>query len=296
MRARKRFAQHFLEPAWVTKLINAAGIADEDAVVEIGPGRGAITRPLAERCARLLAIEVDRDLAADLEADRPANVTVVTGDVLTVDLVPILTAWIGAPPGPAHAFRVVGNLPYNISSPILFRLIELAAATGGVRDALLMLQKEVADRLVAKVGTGDYGVLTVLTSLHADVTRVLSLPPGAFRPQPKVHSAVVRLTFRPPKVRVEDPGGFVRMVRSMFTQRRKTIGNALKPFASETAADAAAVLEAAGIDSRRRPETLELAEVATLSNAFQSRLTAPKPGQIDPDVSRRSASARRRIT
>ena len=271
MRARKRFAQHFLEAAWVTKLIAAAKITGADSVVEIGPGRGAITRPLAERCARLLAIEVDRDLAADLEADKPDNVTVVTGDVLSVDLVPILTRWLGAPPGPTNRVRIVGNLPYNISSPILFRLIDLAAATGGVTDALLMLQKEVADRLVARVGTGDYGVLTVLTTLHADVVRVLSLPPGAFRPPPKVHSAVVRLTFRPPNVQVDDPAGFVRMVRTTFTQRRKTIGNALKPFGAETGNDVADVLKNLGIDPQRRPEALELAEFAALSNGLARR-------------------------
>jgi 16S rRNA (adenine1518-N6/adenine1519-N6)-dimethyltransferase len=279
MRARKRFAQHFLEPAWVNKLIAASGITADDAVVEIGPGRGAITRPLAERCARLLAIEVDRDLAADLDASKPANVTVVTGDVLAVDLVPVLTEWLGAPPGPANQFRIVGNLPYNISSPILFRLIELASATSGPRDALLMLQKEVADRLIAKVGTGDYGVLTVLTSLHADVTRVLSLPPGAFRPPPKVHSAVVRLTFRPPQVEIEDAERFVRMVRTMFTQRRKTAGNALKPFAAETDTDSAAILKGVGIDPKRRPETLELLEFAALSNAFSGPQSPAKAQQ-----------------
>ncbi|HEX4916236.1 MAG TPA: 16S rRNA (adenine(1518)-N(6)/adenine(1519)-N(6))-dimethyltransferase RsmA [Vicinamibacterales bacterium] len=276
MRARKRFAQHFLEPAWVNKLIASSGITADDAVVEIGPGRGAITRPLAERCARLLAIEVDRDLAADLDASKPANVTVVTGDVLSLDLVPVLSEWLGAPPGPANQFRIVGNLPYNISSPILFKLIALASVTSGPRDALLMLQKEVADRLIAKVGTGDYGVLTVLTTLHADVTRVLSLPPGAFRPQPKVHSAVVRLTFRPPQVEIEDAERFVRMVRTMFTQRRKTAGNALKPFAAETGTDAAAILKGVGIDPRRRPETLELREFAALANAFSS---PPSPAE-----------------
>lgn len=268
MKPRKRFAQHFLEAAWVTKLVAAAGIAPEDAVVEIGPGRGAITRPLAERCRRLLAIEVDRDLAADLEAAKPANVTVVSGDFLSVDLVPILTAWLGAPPSPANQFRIVGNLPYNISSPILFRLIALAGETSGLRDALLMLQKEVADRLIARVGTGDYGVLTVLATLHADVTRVLSLPPGAFRPPPQVHSAVVRLTFRPPKVHIADQDAFVRMVRTTFTQRRKTVGNALKPFASEIGKDGGAVLRAVGIDPQRRPETLELAEFAAVANAL----------------------------
>src|SRR5688572_491883 len=273
MKPRKRFAQHFLEAAWVTKLVAAAAITADDSVVEIGPGRGAITRPLAEQCKQLLAIEVDRDLAADLEANKPPNVTVVTGDVLSVDLVPILTEWLGEPPGPSNQFRVVGNLPYNISSPILFRLIELAGRTGGVQDALLMLQKEVADRLVASVGTGDYGVLTVLTTLHADVKRVLSLPPGAFRPPPKVHSAVVRLAFRPPKVQIDDPDAFVRMVRTTFTQRRKTVGNALKAFASETGKDGGAALRQVGIDPKRRPETLLLAEFAAVSNALTKPVT-----------------------
>jgi 16S rRNA (adenine1518-N6/adenine1519-N6)-dimethyltransferase len=268
MRPRKRFAQHFLEAAWVTKLVTAVAATPDDSILEIGPGRGAITRPLAAQVRRLLAIEVDRDLAADLEAAALPNVTVVTNDVLAVDLVPIITAWLGAPPGPDNQIRIVGNLPYNISSPILFALLDLAAKTGGVRDAMLMLQKEVADRLVAKVGTGEYGVLTVLTALTADVTRVLSLPPGAFRPPPKVHSAVVRLSFRPPKVAIPDADLFVRMVRTMFTQRRKTISNALKPFGVERGLDPVEALAAAGIDPKRRPETLELAEMAALAAAF----------------------------
>jgi 16S rRNA (adenine1518-N6/adenine1519-N6)-dimethyltransferase len=137
-----------------------------------------------------------------------------------------------------------------------------------VRDAMLMLQKEVADRLVAKVGTGEYGVLTVLTSLNADVTRILSLPPGAFRPAPKVHSAVVRLAFRPPRVAVADSALFVRMVRTMFTQRRKTIANALKPFGVERGVEPVQALSSIGIDARRRPETLDLAEMAALAGAF----------------------------
>jgi 16S rRNA (adenine1518-N6/adenine1519-N6)-dimethyltransferase len=268
MRARKRFAQHFLETAWVNKLVAATGIGPEDSVLEIGPGRGAITRPLAAQAGRLLAVEVDRDLAADLESAALPHVTVVTGDVLSVDLGPIVAEWLGAAAGPANQIRIVGNLPYNISSPILFRLLDFAAATNGVRDAMLMLQKEVADRLVAKVGTGEYGVLTVLTGVHADVTRVLSLPPGAFRPSPKVHSAVVRLTFRPPNVEIADQKLFVRMVRTMFTQRRKTIANALKPFAADLGLDAAGALAAAGIDPKRRPETLELAEMAALARVF----------------------------
>jgi 16S rRNA (adenine1518-N6/adenine1519-N6)-dimethyltransferase len=268
VRARKRFAQHFLETAWVNKLVTAVAATPEDSILEIGPGRGAITRPLAAQAGRLLAVEVDRDLAADLQAAALPNVTVITGDVLSVDLVPIITTWLGAPPGPSNQVRVVGNLPYNISSPILFTLLELAAKTQGVRDAMLMLQKEVADRLVARVGTGDYGVLTVLTGVTADVKRVLSLPPGAFRPQPKVHSAVVKLTFRPPAVAISDQELFVRMVRMMFTQRRKTVANALKPFGVERGMDAPRALAQAGIDPMRRPETLQLGEMAALAEAF----------------------------
>ena len=268
MRPRKRFAQHFLESPWVTKLVAAVAAAPDDSILEIGPGKGAITRPLAAQVRRLLAIEIDRDLAADLQSAALPNVTVVTSDVLNVDLAPIITDWLGAPPGPANQIRIVGNLPYNISSPILFALLDLAARTHGVRDAMLMLQKEVADRLIAKVGTGEYGVLTVLTALNADVTRVLSLPPGAFRPAPQVHSAVVRLVFRPPKVAIADQQLFVRMVRTMFTQRRKTIANALKPFGVERGVEPVRALSTAGIDAKRRPETLDLAEMAALAGAF----------------------------
>jgi 16S rRNA (adenine1518-N6/adenine1519-N6)-dimethyltransferase len=267
-RPRKRFAQHFLESAWVRKLVDAAAIGPDDAVLEIGPGRGAITRPLAKKAKRLLAIEVDRDLAADLEAANIPNVSVVTSDILDVDLTPVITEWLGAPPGPSNQVRIVGNLPYNISSPILFTLLDLAAKTGGVRDALLMLQKEVADRLVARTGTGEYGVLTVQTAVHADVTKVLALPPGAYRPPPKVHSAVVRLAFRPPTVEIRDQEVFVRMVRTMFTQRRKTSSNALKSFGELMKVDSGTALAAAGIDPKRRPETLQLAELARLSGEF----------------------------
>ncbi len=270
MRARKRFAQHFLETAWVNKLVAAVAATQADAILEIGPGRGAITRPLAAQAGRLLAIEVDRDLAAELAASAFPNVTVVTGDVLSADLESVVANWLGAPAGPANQIRIVGNLPYNISSPILFALLDFAAKTQGVRDAMLMLQKEVADRLVARVGTGDYGVLTVLTSVHADVTRVLTLPPGAFRPAPKVHSAVVRLSFRLPRVAIDDADLFVRMVRTMFTQRRKTVGNALKPFGVERGVDPARALARTAIDPKRRPETLDLDEMAALARAFSA--------------------------
>lgn len=264
-RARKRFAQHFLEPAWVAKLVTAIAPQPAERFIEIGPGRGAITAPLAARVDRLVAVEVDRDLAADLAARALPNVTVVTGDVLDVDLVAVGRGLGEAPP--AVPVRVAGNLPYNISSPILFRLLD-ASTSGWFTDAILMLQKEVADRLVARPGTGDYGVLTLSAMIRADVTRILELPAGAFRPVPKVKSSVVRLAFRPPPAAVTNPGLVVDIVRSVFTQRRKTMGNALAPLASSRGRDAHVLLAAAELDARRRPETLTLAEYARLADVL----------------------------
>lgn len=266
--ARKRFGQHFLEPAWVAKLVEAVDARPGEAFVEIGPGRGAITLPLAGRVSRLLGIEVDRDLAAALSARQIPGVTVLQADVLKVDLARVIGEWLGAPLGPDHAVRVVGNLPYNISSPILFRLLELAGASRGLVDATLMLQREVADRLIARPGTREYGVLGILTALGADVVRLLALPPGAFRPPPKVSSAVVRLAFRPTPVSVSDTSLLTRLVRTIFTQRRKTLLNALKPFAALEGLAAGEALTRAGLDGRRRPETLQLVELARLADVF----------------------------
>lgn len=270
VRARKRFGQHFLEAPWVAKLVDALEAGPDDRFVEVGPGRGAITRPLASRVSRLLAIEVDRDLARALTAEGIPKLTVVERDVLDVDLAGVIAEWLGEPPGPAHPVRIVGNLPYNISSPILFRILALAAATRGVSDATLMLQKEVADRLLAGPGSKEYGVLSILAGLHADITRLLALPPGAFRPAPKVSSAVIRLAFRPPSVDLVDEATFTRMVRAMFTQRRKTSNNALKAFAEGFSTSAPAALARAGIDGARRPETLQLVELARLADVFAS--------------------------
>ena len=266
MKARKRFGQHFLEPAWVVKLIDAVAPSPGDRMIEIGPGRAALTEPLAARVEQLLAVEVDRDLAAALTARHIPNLTVVTADVLDVDLGELAKRELQATAD--RKVRVVGNLPYNISSPILFRLLDAAAATNAFQDATVMLQKEVADRLVAAPGTGDYGVLTITAALGADITRVLSLPPGAFRPMPKVHSAVVRLTFRPPTVDIKDQRVLVELVRSVFTQRRKTLSNALASFAEGRGRDAKASLAAAGIDPSRRPETLQLVEFARLADVM----------------------------
>jgi 16S rRNA (adenine1518-N6/adenine1519-N6)-dimethyltransferase len=267
-RPRRRFGQHFLEPAWVAKLVEVIAPSPDDRFLEIGPGRGAITRPLAGRAARVVAIEVDRDLARDLRSLEIPNVSVIEADVLEVDLEDLAARELDA--APTHRARVVGNLPYNISSPILFRLLE-ASVGGRFSDATLMLQTEVADRLVAAPGSGEYGVLSVLTAVDADVAQVLVLPPGAFRPMPKVRSAVVRLTFREPRVTIADREVFTQLVRSMFTQRRKIVGNAVHAFAATRGTDARDALAEAGIDAQRRPETLDLTELARLAGVFASR-------------------------
>ena len=260
MRARKRFGQHFLEPAWVDKLIRQMAPKPDDTYLEIGPGRGALTRALAPHVRRIVAVEIDRDLVAELQAQLPPNVRVVSGDVLQVDLDHILK-------NEPLPLRVVGNLPYNISSPILFRLLQYADGGRRLLDATLMLQREVADRFTAPVGSAAYGVLTLQVRRVADVERVLTLPPGAFRPPPKVTSAVVRLRFHPPMVDVGNPEAFERIVRGIFLQRRKTVLNAFSPVASSFGRSAAQVIESAQVDPTKRPQMLTLEEIARLSRA-----------------------------
>ena len=259
-RARKRFGQHFLEQAWVNKLIAALGTAPDDIFLEIGPGRGALTRALAPHVARIVAVEIDRELAAALPAHAPAHVRVVTGDFLHVDL----DALLCDEPLP---LRVIGNLPYNVASPILFRLLHDAKHGRRFRDATLMLQKEVADRIMATVGTAEYGVLALQVGLLADVERILTLPPGAFRPPPKVTSAVMRLRFRPPTVDVGDPAVFERVVRGVFLQRRKTLLNAFRPVADSFGCVSSQTIERAGLDPSKRPQAMTLHEMARLALA-----------------------------
>jgi 16S rRNA (adenine1518-N6/adenine1519-N6)-dimethyltransferase len=258
--ARKRFGQHFLEPVWADKVVAAIAPQPDDVFLEIGPGPGILTLRLAPKVASLIAIEIDRDLVASLTPKLPANASLVAGDVLDIDLDRAL-------PQMARPLRVAGNLPYNVSSPILFRLLELESRRA-VADATLMLQREVADRIVATPGTAEYGVLSVLVQWRASVVRLLAIPPGAFRPPPDVRSALIRLTFRRPEFELKDSGLFQQMVRSMFTQRRKTLANALASFAAEIGTVSSTALADAGIDPRRRPETLEVIEIARLADTF----------------------------
>ncbi len=279
MRARKRFGQHFLERAWVEKLVALVNAQPTESLLEIGPGRGALTLGLAQSGAAIRAIEIDRDLAADLAAQAPSNVTIINGDVLALSPADLLgdasdptPASAEAAPDPGRRVRIVGNLPYNVSSPILFRLLELWRDTHRLIDATLMLQREVAVRVAASPGTGDYGPLSILTALHADVDTLLQMPPGAFRPPPKVHSSVIRLRFRAPTVDIGEYAAFERLVRTLFQQRRKTVANALKPLlAPMLAGSPDDLLRTADIDPRRRPETLSLQELSTLTRQLQAR-------------------------
>ena len=272
IRARKRFGQNFLEPAWVDKVVAAIAPTAGDTFLEIGPGHGALTRPLAARAGRVVAFEIDRDLAADLAAAPPPNLVVEPGDFLDVaadrirELVPDWRLATGD-----RRLRVAGNLPYNVASPIMFKLVDLYVAGIPLADATLMLQREVADRLTAVPGTRDYGILTVLIGHHATSERVLALPPGAFRPVPKVRSALVRLRFHPPDPPARNESVFAAMVQAVFTRRRKTLANALLAFAGAATLPPARALAAAGIDGCRRPETLSIAELIRVADVFAAK-------------------------
>jgi len=262
---RKRFGQHFLEPNWVRKVVAAIGPRPGELFLEIGPGRGELTTPLAAAGSRVVAIEIDRDLAGDLRQAAGVGVTVVTGDVLGEDVLTHLELVSGS----GEPMRVAGNLPYSLSSPILFRLLELQRACGRFSDATLMLQREVAERVAGRPGTRAYGPLAILCELSADASVVLRLPPGAFRPPPRVDSALVRLTFRPPPVEIADLGLFSAMVRALFSQRRKTLANALRPFATSlTDVSPRRLLEAATLEADVRAETLDLRSLSRLADAI----------------------------
>ena len=241
----------------MNKLIGAIGPSPDDTFIEIGPGRGAITHALASRSRHVIAFEIDRDLATALRAAAPPNLIVVEGDFLDVTPEALRSALPAGDIG--RPIRVAGNLPYNVASPILFRLLDLHAAGIPLSDAHLMLQREVADRLAARPGTRQYGALTVLVGHAAAVDRTLTLPPGAFRPAPKVQSAVVRLRFHAPDPPVKRAQVFTDLVRLVFTHRRKTLANALGKRGREYFP---------GIDPSRRPETLSIAEFARIADAL----------------------------
>jgi len=249
-RPRKRFGQHFLTDAhYLSRIVEAIDPRAGDAMVEIGPGTGLLTQELAKRVTPLHVVEIDRDLAASLrERFTSAQVVVHEADALEFDF-----ASLGA------GLRVVGNLPYNVSTPILFRI---AAIADRVRDCVFMLQKEVVDRMVAKADTPDYGRLSVMLQYRFAMASVLRVPPGAFTPPPKVDSSVVRMKpLGDDRRRARDEALFSRIVAAAFSQRRKTLRNAARGLVEE------AQFESARIDPTRRGETLSVAEFIALADA-----------------------------
>jgi 16S rRNA (adenine1518-N6/adenine1519-N6)-dimethyltransferase len=257
VRPHKKFGQHFLvDPTVIDRMLAAAQIGSEDTVLEIGPGLGALSEILAERAARLYLVELDTILANRLRERfaRDERVQVIIADFLGLD--PAATF-------PEPTIQVVASLPYNIATPILFRLLEYRRKFPQVT---VMIQKEVAERLSATPGSKAYGVPSVLTQLYATVTTVCTVGPRSFFPAPKVESQVVCLVFQEaPRVSVSDETLFRRVVKAAFAQRRKTLRNALR---AARYVDLDAVSERTGLDLQRRGETLSLEEFAALANAL----------------------------
>ncbi len=255
--AKKHLGQNFLhERSVIDKIVLAVNPQAGDAIVEIGPGQGALTFPLLRRHGELTAIEFDRDLHAPLQASarEHGQLHLIEGDVLGVDF----TA-LAALRGDANGqIRLVGNLPYNLSSPILFHALDHAPA---VRDMHFMLQKEVVERMASGPGNKVYGRLSVMLQAYCAVTPLFTVPPGAFRPAPKVDSAVVRLIPKPAdRIEVMDRVVFANVVRAAFGQRRKTLRNALKGVAE------GAQIETAGLRPDARAEQVEVSGFVQLAN------------------------------
>ncbi len=254
-RARKRFGQHFLHDAnIIERIVRAIDPAAGDHLVEIGPGLGAITLPLLERVDELHAVELDRDVIPLLEAKAaaPGRLVIHPADALKFDFA-ALAGGIGAP------LRLAGNLPYNVSSPLLFHFLSFRSV---IRDMHFMLQKEVVDRMAAPPGSKTYGRLSVMLAADCRIEPLFTIRPGAFNPPPKVDSAVVRLAVRDePPFPLPDRALFAKLVTAAFAQRRKTLRNSIRQFLD---ADAIA---ACGIDPRARAETLSAAEFGRLAAA-----------------------------
>ena len=253
---RRALGQHFLRDYAIARaIVDLVAPTANDLVVEIGPGEGALTGELARRAGRVIALEVDPDLAAWLRPRFP-SVDIVEDDARTWDY-----GTLRAPAG--GRVLVVGNLPYSVGKPILMALVTARTA---IDTMALMLQREVAERVAAAPGSKVYGSLSVLTQLYCDVTLALRVPPGAFRPPPKVDSAVIRLDVLPsPRVAIADERRFHVVVRAAFAQRRKTLANALAAGLGRPVDVLRVAAESAGIDPSRRAETLTIADFAELT-------------------------------
>lgn len=238
------------------KIADALGDVSRQTVVEIGPGAGAITGILAPRARRLIAVELDRDLASRLRAQFPA-IEVIEADILTVDLNALRVD--------EEKLRIVGNLPYYITSGILLHLFEFSTSIAG---AVIMMQREVADRVIASPGSRDYGLLSATAQLYAGIERILTLPPAAFMPPPDVHSTVLRLTMRPRFAELGvQPDTFLPFLRKSFAQKRKTLGKNLRA-AGFNPARVTEAMEKSAIPASARAEELDLERMAALWQAL----------------------------
>ncbi len=263
MPAKPKLGQNFLEDAQAAERIVAAlGEIACRTVVEIGPGRGALTGELAKRAGRVLAIELDRELAAGLRVRfAPERVTVVEQDVLRFD-------FAAAAAQGRERLRVAGNLPYYITSPIL---LKLAASHAALETAMLMVQREVAERVTAAPGSRDYGLLSATLQMYGPVERLFTLPPSAFWPRPQVHSTVFRWRFAPRFAELGvDEAGFLRFLRQAYAQKRKTLANNLRAAGIAPKA-AAAALAAAGIGAQARAEAVPVEALAALWRSLEER-------------------------
>ena len=260
LRPRKRWGQNFLcDPSVARRIVERAELGPRSIVLEIGPGLGALTDELAARCGRLYLIEIDRALAQRLAARHVDNprVRVVEGDVLALPLDEIVTE---------PSVTVVANLPYNIATPVLFRLLDLRTR---LPRAVVMLQRELAARLAARPGSRDYGVASVLMQTFAEVRVAFGVSRRSFLPRPEVDSAVVDIRWSvAPRADVGDGGLYREVVRAAFGQRRKMLRNALAALAARQGQVVGALLERAGIAPTARAETLDLAAFARLARAF----------------------------
>jgi 16S rRNA (adenine1518-N6/adenine1519-N6)-dimethyltransferase len=267
LHAKKRFGQNFLISDRVFRaIVDATVRADDDWIVEIGAGLGTLTARLAERVpeGKVIALERDPDMITVLRGELGGvdNVEIEAGDALRYDL-RMAARWRG------DAISVCGNLPYHIAAPLLFRVLD---ARDAVRCAVVMIQKEMADRIVAEPGTKTYGALGVMIRTYADVSTVAKVGAGSFAPAPKVDSAVVKivpLAGGGPRVPIADHAHYSRVVHASFGQRRKTLRNALRAVHDDADVDAA--LAAAGLDGGRRGETLDIEEFGRLAAALPVR-------------------------
>ncbi len=251
-RARKRFGQNFLQDSHVIqRIVNALKPKEGERIIEIGPGLGALTEPLIEAAGKIEVVEIDRDLVERLRRR-------FAGEALQIHSADALKFDFRALAAGGAKLRLIGNLPYNISTPLLFHLMEQLDC---IQDIHCMLQKEVIERMAAQPGDKNYGRLSIMLQYHCRITKLFNVGPGAFNPPPKVESAVARLVpHKTPPVQIDDYPLFAKLVNQAFTQRRKTLRNALKNHLS------AEQMATAGVDPGARPETLSLHDYANLSN------------------------------